>query len=125
MKRLISIGAVIFTLLAFIGALVFWSLKSLNSPLSLAQPTLFVVEPGSPAIAVVRKLAAQKMTDTPEVIAKIWLKVDEQARSVKAGTYQLSPGMTVLDALYLFARNEEFQFQLGLVEGFTLAPPVH
>ena len=120
MKRLISIAAVMFTLLAFLAALAFWALESVNAPLKVSEPALFVVEPGSSAIAVVRKLDAEGFADTPEVIAKIWLKIDEQARAVKAGTYQLTSEMSLLDALYLFARNEEFQFSVGLVEGFTL-----
>ena len=120
MKRLISIAAVMFTLLAFLAALAFWALESVNAPLKVSEPALFVVEPGSSAIAVVRKLDAEGFADTPEVIAKIWLKIDEQARAVKAGTYQLTSEMSLLDALYLFARNDEFQFSVGLVEGFTL-----
>lgn len=120
MKRLISIAAVVFTLLAFCAALAFWALESVNAPLKVREPSLFVVEPGSSAIAVVRKLDAEGYADTPDVIAKIWLKIDEQARAVKAGTYQLTSEMSLLDALYLFSRNDEFQFSVGLVEGFTL-----
>ncbi|OFC72605.1 endolytic transglycosylase MltG [Alteromonas confluentis] len=120
MKRLISITAILFSLLAFGSALAFWVLKSVNAPLTVSEPALFVVEPGSSAISVVRKLDNEGYADTPEVVAKIWLKLDEQARAVKAGTYQLQPDMSLLDALYLIARNEEFQFSVGLVEGFTL-----
>lgn len=120
MKRLISIVAVVFTLLAFCAALAFWATGSVKAPLRIKEPSLFVVEPGSSAIAVVRKLDAEGFADTPEVIAKIWLRIDEQARAVKAGTYQLTAEMSLLDALYLFARNDEFQFSVGLVEGFTL-----
>ena len=120
MKRLLSIFAVLFTLMAFGAALAFWTVQSVNTPLRVNEPALFVVEPGSSAIAVVKKLTAKDYADTPEVIAKLWLRIDEQARAVKAGTYQLTPDMSLLDALYLFSRNEEFQFQVGLVEGFTL-----
>ena len=95
MKRLISITAILFALLAFGSALAFWVLKSVNAPLTVSEPALFVVEPGSSAISVVRKLDNEGYADTPEVVAKIWLKLDEQARAVKAGTYQLQPDMSM------------------------------
>lgn len=121
MKRLISILAVLFAGFAFLAIAYFWSVKQLTAPLSLEDDVLYTVPQGSSATSVVRDLLDNGLASFPLLTAKVWLKLDQQASAVRAGTYQLTPEMSAVDALYLFASGDEYQFQISLVEGLTLS----
>ncbi|AYH48668.1 cell division protein YceG [Dickeya fangzhongdai] len=119
MKR-IKWGLGIIVLLA-LGA--WWGWKQIqhlaDSPLAIRQETIFTLPAGTNREALKELLVEQQI-----IGASGWfpwlLHLEPELAAFKAGTYRLTPAMTVRDMLALLTSGKEAQFSLRFVEGSRL-----
>jgi UPF0755 protein len=92
--------------------------RQLDVPLVLTAPQLITVEPGTSLRGLAADLAERGW------MARPWVLVVEGrrrgiARSIRAGEYEVTPGMTPLGLLEAVVAGRVVQHQLTLVEGWT------
>lgn len=105
-------------LLAFAGGL--WWLQQ-PMPLRLqasAQVVDLEIEPGSRADTVAEAVVASG-ADVPKQLLQLWFRVSGQARQIKAGSYEITPGTTPRRLLSMLVRGEEALKSVTLVEGWN------
>ncbi|MDI1238202.1 MAG: endolytic transglycosylase MltG [Polaromonas sp.] len=105
--------------LVVFGAVGWW----LHEPLTLKlQPGSQVldleIEPGTPAQRVAEVVAASGAEVQP-VLLYAWFRLSGQARQIKAGSYEITPGTTPRTLLSMLVRGEESLKSVTLVEGWT------
>ncbi|WP_087018166.1 endolytic transglycosylase MltG [Thaumasiovibrio subtropicus] len=117
MKRFLSIAALLLAIAAGAG---FWAMeevkRSVLAPLTLEEPTHLTIRPGSNINSIFRQLEANGWVESNpwRQYARV-LRPDLTA--VKAGTFLVTPDMTVETALQHFISGREHQFSITLVEG--------
>jgi UPF0755 protein len=111
--------------LAFVAGLVVFGAVGwwLHEPLTLKpQPGSQVldleIEPGTPAQRVAEAVAASG-ADVPPVLLYAWFRLSGQARQIKAGSYEITPGTTPRMLLSMLVRGEESLKSVTLVEGWN------
>ena len=94
-----------------------WKTRQLaESPLLVSQQTIYTLPAGSGRVALEQQLEAQKII--PDSFWFGWLlKAEPDLARFKAGTYRLTPGMTVRQLLQLLASGKEAQFPVRFIEG--------
>ena len=105
--------------LVVFGAVGWW----LHEPLTLKpQPGSQVldleIEPGTPAQRVAEAVAASG-ADVHPVLLYGWFRLSGQARQIKAGSYEITPGTTPRMLLSMLVRGEESLKSVTLVEGWN------
>ena len=105
--------------LVVFGAAGWW----LHEPLTLKpQPGSQVldleIEPGTPAQRVAEAVAASG-ADVQPVLLYAWFRLSGQARQIKAGSYEITPGTTPRKLLSMLVRGEESLKSVTLVEGWN------
>jgi UPF0755 protein len=112
--------ALLFVLsLLFFGGSLWW----LQQPMTLKlQPGNTVVdlqiEPGTSANAVA-EVITDSGVDVPAILLQAWFRLSGQARQIKAGSYEVTPGTTPRQLLSMLVRGEEALRSVTLVEGWT------
>ncbi|MDO9114817.1 MAG: endolytic transglycosylase MltG [Polaromonas sp.] len=121
MRRfLMSLFVLVFVAgLVVFGAVGWW----LHEPLTLKpQPGSQVldleIEPGTPAQRVAGVVAASGV-DVQPVLLYAWFRLSGQARQIKAGSYEITPGTTPRRLLSMLVRGEESLKSVTLVEGWN------
>lgn len=120
--RRANLTAIILGLLFCLGAIALW-LKierdnALVAKLNLDQPIMYEIRPGQSLAGVIRNLHRLGVLERPVFI--IWhARLNGTASMIKAGEYQLSPGLTATELLDLFVSGRVFQRALTIVEGWT------
>ena len=114
------IGVFVAALLLF-GAALWW----LGEPIALRLPpgTAAIdleIEPGTSADGVAEAVVASG-ADVPVLLLRAWFRFSGQARQIKAGSYELTPGSTPRKLLGMLVRGEETLNSVTLVEGRTFA----
>ncbi len=111
--------------LAFLAALVVFGAVGwwLHQPLTLKpQPGSQVldleIEPGTPAQRVAGVVAASGV-DVQPVLLYAWFRLSGQARQIKAGSYEITPGTTPRTLLSMLVRGEESLQSVTFVEGWN------
>jgi UPF0755 protein len=111
--------------LAFLAGLVVFGTVGwwLHEPLTLKpQPGSQVldleIEPGTPAQRVAETVAASG-ADVQPVLLYAWFRLSGQARQIKAGSYEITPGTTPRMLLSMLVRGEESLKSVTLVEGWN------
>lgn len=91
----------------------------LNTPLRLAGATVDLsIEPGTLPRGVAQAVADAGVGVDPDLLLW-WFRLSGQARQIKAGSYELEPGVTPLTLLDKLARGEEALRAVVIVEGWT------
>lgn len=108
-------------MLAVLGAAGWW----LHEPLPLTpQPGSQVldleIEPGTSPRGVAEAVAASG-ADVPAAWLYAWFRLSGQARQIKAGSYEITPGTTPQTLLGMLVRGEESLKSVTLVEGWNFA----
>ncbi|PJI97278.1 UPF0755 protein [Acidovorax sp. 69] len=113
MRRLLAL--IVLVGIALGGAAYWW----LHQPLDLGpEPLELAIEPGTTPRGVARDVvAAGVKTDSRLLYA--WFRVSGQDRAIKAGNYEIPPGITPMGLLQKLARGEEALRALTLVEGWN------
>ena len=105
--------------LVVFGAALWW----LHAPIALdlppgAQVVDLEIEPGSSANTVA-EVVVDSGAEVPVVLLQAWFRLSGQARLIKAGSYELTPGTTPRKLLSMLVRGEEALKSVTLVEGWT------
>lgn len=90
--------------------------KVVEQPLNIDTPVLFKIEKGQAAGRVINHLQKIKAIDDI-LMVKVLLKLKPTLAKFKAGTYELTPSMSVIQTLLLFESGKEKLFSISLVEG--------
>ncbi len=77
------------------------------------------IEPGTPAQGVAEAVVASGV-DAPSVLLYAWFRLSGQARQLKAGSYEVTPGTTPRKLLSMLVRGEESLKSITLVEGWNI-----
>ncbi len=95
----------------------------LHAQLRLSNPTVFEVIKGQSLDAVIGDLAAHRWLPSARTkqYLKLYLRLKPELAAVKAGEYQLTPNMTPLDVLGLFASGRVMLHELTIPEGWRFA----
>lgn len=95
----------------------------LQQPLQLSQKQRFDVVQGKPFSATLNDLASQNIFAAPRLVLyiRLYTRINGQAKLLKAGEYELAPGMNSLDLLALFVSGKTVLHELRLIEGWTFA----
>ncbi len=111
--------------LVFLGGLAVFAAAGwwLHEPLRLklppgAQVLDLEIEPGTPAQGVAEAVAASGVDVMPDVLYA-WFRLSGQARQIKAGSYEITPGTTPRTLLSMLVRGEESLKSVTLVEGWN------
>ncbi|HSU22880.1 MAG TPA: endolytic transglycosylase MltG [Variovorax sp.] len=110
----------IFLLVALIalggGALGLWWV---NRPIALPAPSIdLTVEPGTTPRGIAEAVAATG-AQVPAPLLYGWFRFSGQDRRIRAGSYELEPGVTPRGLLDMLVRGEEATRSVGLVEGWN------
>jgi len=91
----------------------------LNSPLTLAQPSVELsIDPGTSPRMVANKTVTSGVQTSPWLLFG-WFRLSGQARQIKAGNYELVTGLTPRSLLRKLTQGEEALRSVTLVEGWT------
>ena len=112
----------VFALLAGVlalGAAAWW----LHSPMALNLPAGSAVldleiEPGTRA-AQVAEAAVNSGAQANLQLLQLWFRVSGQARAIKAGSYEITPGTTPRSLLSMLVRGDQTLKSITLVEGWN------
>jgi UPF0755 protein len=120
--RFASIVGIVLGLLLCLGGTALW-LKvemddALASKLELTEPIIYEIRPGQSLAGVAHELTRLRILQRPAFL--IWnARLNGVASMIKAGEYQLSPGLSAAGLLELFVSGRVFQRSLTIVEGWT------
>jgi len=90
----------------------------LNKPMLNTETVLYELAPGSSGSLMARQLKSQGLIKRHYYIS-LWARISGQSRKLKAGEYQIEPGMTPADLLNAMVNAKVQQYSLTLVEGWT------
>jgi UPF0755 protein len=103
------------------GAIFLWGRQWLDAPIAtLTEPITFEAPRGASLRAVASSLEARGLLDQPLVWIG-WARLTQRASQLKAGEYQLNPGMTPRQVLELLNSGRVLLHSITFVEGSTFA----
>ncbi|TBL73658.1 endolytic transglycosylase MltG [Obesumbacterium proteus] len=98
----------------------FWSYQQVQkfarTPLAITQETLFKLPAGTGRVALEGLLVRDKLIAHPRYFPWL-LQLEPELANFKAGTYRITPGMTVREFLELLKSGKEAQFTVRFIEG--------
>ncbi|HWS62069.1 MAG TPA: endolytic transglycosylase MltG [Steroidobacteraceae bacterium] len=115
----ILLGLVLLSLLAAAGAEIWLNLRSLDEPLQVAAPLTFKVPAGSRLAQVTGTLAAQGVLARPRALV-LYARWKGIASAIKAGEYQIEPGVTPRDLLDKLVTGQVLLHSLTIVNGWRV-----
>jgi UPF0755 protein len=92
--------------------------QAMHQPLPLTEPQLLVVAKGESVTSFANQLVSLGWLEN-NLYLKGYVKVFPQYIKIKAGTYQVSSTMNLLDLLSLLVSGKEHQFSVTFIEGST------
>jgi len=104
-----------------LGAGAWW----LHSPITLLLPAGsevldLEIEPGMRAAQVAELVVASGANVNVQLL-QLWFRVSGQARQIKAGSYEITPGATPRSLLSMVVRGDQSLKSITLVEGWSFA----
>ncbi|HCQ7755658.1 cell division protein YceG [Citrobacter sp. 50677481] len=121
MKKLLYAVLLLGVVLGIAGGVGLWKVRQLaDSKILIKEETIFTLKPGTGRLALGEQLYADRVVNRPWVFQWL-LRVEPALSHFKAGTYRLTPGMTVREMLQLLESGKEAQFPLRFVEGMRLS----
>ena len=78
------------------------------------------IEPGSTADVVARTVTDSGVA-VPTALLQAWFRVSGQARQIKAGSYEITPGTTPRTLLSMLVRGDQTLKSITLVEGWNFS----
>ncbi len=118
-----SILGIVVAALICLGVSALWLKNELRlamaAPLRLQSPVIYEVQPGTNIAVVARDLSSRHLLERPAFI--VWhARVSGDAAAIKAGEYELTPGMTAKDLLALLVSGRVIQRAFTIIEGWTV-----
>ena len=121
MKKLLRLIFVLLLLAGIAAGVGVWKVRQMaDSTLLIKEETIFSLKAGTGRLALGEQLYAEKVINRPRVFQWL-LRVEPDLANFKAGTYRLTPDMSVREMLLLLESGKEAQFPLRLVEGMRLS----
>ncbi len=121
MKKMFRFILLLLVVLGIAAGAGIWKVRQLaDSKLLIKDETIFTLKAGTGRVALGNQLHGEKIINRPRVFQWL-LRIEPDLSHFKAGTYRLTPGMTVRDMLILLESGKEAQFPLRLVEGMRLS----
>ena len=119
MRRLIS---TLFILSCFaLGAAMWWGRQWLQAPItSLPQTITFEVPRGASLRTVAAQLQQRGVLDQPQAWV-IWARLTQRGTVLKAGEYEINPGITPEQLLRLLSSEAVLLHSVTFIEGSTFA----
>jgi UPF0755 protein len=103
------------------GGIAWWSNQWLQAPIaSLTERTTFEVPRGASLRAVAASLESRGLLDQPQVWVG-WARLTQRSQSLKAGEYELRPGLTPSGLLDLLNSGQVLLHSITFIEGSTFA----
>ncbi|MGL4860001.1 MAG: endolytic transglycosylase MltG [Enterobacteriaceae bacterium] len=120
MKKKLLIATIVLLILLLMAGGVWRQIKMEGDRrLLIQQETLFTLAAGTTQMELARQLEQQKLLDNT-----FWLplltRIEPELGKLKAGTYRLTPGMTLRQFLLLLHSGKEEQFSIRFIEGSRL-----
>jgi len=109
-------------LLAALAALAVgaWGVWWVHQPLKLSAPSLDLsIEPGTTPRGIATAVADAGVDVQPRLLYW-WFRISGQSRQMRAGSYELEPGVTPQILLNVLVRGEEATRSVVLVEGWNI-----
>lgn len=94
----------------------FWSLQPIIN--ASQSPIAFTVKPGSGIRSTSQQIAQQGIPVQPALF-EILARITGKSAKIKAGTYEIKPGMTPVNLIDQLVRGEFAQESLAIIEGWT------
>jgi UPF0755 protein len=113
------LGLVVLSLLAAAGAGIWVNLRSLDEPLQVAAPLAFKVPAGSRLARVAADLSARGVLARPRALV-LYARWKGIASAIKAGEYEIEPGMTPRDLLDKLVSGQVLLHSLTIVDGWRV-----
>lgn len=122
MRRLLRVLVALIVLGALAaGGLAWWGNKWLQEPIAgLQERTTFEVPRGVHMRAVAAALHARGLLDQPDVWI-VWSRLMRRDSALKAGEYELQPGLTPKGLLALLSSGQVLLHSITFIEGSTFA----
>jgi UPF0755 protein len=122
MRRLIS---TLFTLMCIallaLGAAVWWGRQWMRTPIpSLQSPVNFEVRRGATLRSIAADLQQRGLVDQPQIWL-VWARLAQRGAVVKAGEYEVKPGITPAGLLELFSSDAVLLHSVTFIEGSTFS----
>ena len=116
MKRIGQLFGTLVVVLGFLGAVTaWWAMR----PLSLANQTVDIsIEPQTTVRGIAQVVADAGVYVEP-VLLYGFFRLSGQSRKLRAGSYEISEGESLLDLLRKLSRGEESLKAVGLIDGWT------
>jgi UPF0755 protein len=113
-------GVLLLLVAGLVGAAALWAWHWLDQPLTLRSASVELdVEMGMSPRAVVNQAVLAGVETDPRWLWW-WFRLSGQARQIKAGSYELTQGVTPRGLLTQLTRGDVSQSTVTLVEGWTL-----
>lgn len=117
MKKIALAGLIVVALAAAVAYSLYSRIIGFaEQPLNPSSTELLTVKPGTGRVALANLLEEQKLVTDAQWLPWL-LRVDSSLAHYKAGTYRLTPGMTVRELLQLLVSGREAQFSIRFIEG--------
>jgi UPF0755 protein len=121
MKKMLRFVLLLLVVLGIAAGVGMWKVRQLaDSKLLIKEETIFTLKAGTGRKVLGDQLYADKIINRPRVFQWL-LRVEPDLSHFKAGTYRLTPEMTVREMLMLLESGKEAQFPLRFVEGMRLS----
>ena len=116
MKRIGQLFGTLVVILGFLGAVTaWWAMR----PLTLANQTVDIsIEPQT-TVRGIAQVVADAGVDVEPVLLYGFFRLSGQSRKLRAGSYEISQGESLLDLLRKLSRGEESLKAVGLIDGWT------
>ena len=82
------------------------------------EPVVFLIRPGSNIKSIAQDLARQGIIDDPWLFI-LMAKIKGLETRVRAGEYEIDPGVTADELLLTFVEGSSVQYSLTVIEGWT------
>jgi UPF0755 protein len=116
MKRIGQLFGSLLLVLVLLGAVTTWWVMR---PLTLTNPTVDIsIEPQTTVRGIAQVVADSGVNIEP-VLLYGFFRISGQSRKLRAGSYEISQGESVLDLLRKLSRGEESLKAVGLIDGWT------
>jgi UPF0755 protein len=122
MRRLLQVLAILIVLGALaVGGLAWWGNQWLQQPIAgLQERTTFEVARGAHMRSVAATLHERGFLDQPEIWI-VWARLMRRDVALKAGEYELQPGLTPRGLLALLSSGQVVLHSITFIEGSTFA----
>ena len=102
-----------------LGAGAWWLHSPMTLNLPAGSPVLDLeIEPGTRAMQVAETVVASGAQAHVQLL-QLWFRVSGKARQIKAGSYEITPGMTPRSLLAMLVRGDQTLKSITLVEGWS------